>query len=217
MNGTAGHMQAETGGAAAETAEASGHVPLNLPPARYTRWFRGESPVIRKLRAITPDMTPAEVAAVTRENLALIGEETGNQFTSNLPAGHKMKKTVRSSVMRGAPHLGTCRFGDIVTNYDDGRYSMIQLFLANFAGKIDTSDSNAFLTPLSRDYDQMYFGLHVFMDRAGNSLGFNHAQGAQGIAFQTRDMMKAFQHAAAASTGISLSELKARMAPKTRR
>ena len=184
-------------------------------PSRYGRWFHGENPVVRKLRSITPDMSSDDVAAATRENLFLIGEETCKRFAARLPGGHRLKKSVRSSVLRAVPHLGTCKFGEIVTDYDSEKYDMVQVFLANFDGRLDTSDTLTFLTPVNRDYDQMYFGLHVFVDRSGNSLGFNHQRGDDGVAFQTKDMASAFYHVASASTGLSLQELQSRAAQRS--
>lgn len=182
-------------------------------PSRYGHWFYGEKVARRRLRPITDEMKDEEIAAATRENLALIGEETGRRITARLPAGHNLYKAVRTSTLRGAPHLGACKFGEIVTDYDHEKYDLIQVFLANFAGLLDTTSMARFLKPVSISYDQMFFGLHVQIDRAGNPLGFNHALGANGVAFQTRNLINAFYHVAVASTGLPLDTLKARAAP----
>lgn len=182
-------------------------------PSRYGHWFYGEKVAIRKLRPITNEMTAAEVAAATRENLALIGEETRKRIVAKLPAGHNLYRAVRAATLRGAPHLGTCKFGEIITDYDHEKYELMQVFLSNFAGLIDASDTARFLTPMSRRYDQMFFGLHVQVDRAGNPIGFNRRLGSDGVAFQTRDLIKAFFHIASASTGIPPERLRARALP----
>ncbi|MCX8999577.1 hypothetical protein NOF55_20945 [Rhizobiaceae bacterium BDR2-2] len=182
-------------------------------PSRYGHWFYGEKVAIRKLRQITDDMTAGEVADATRENLALIGEETCKRITAKLPSGHTLHKAVRAATLLSAPHLGACKFGEIITDYEHDRYDLVQVFLANFSGQLDTSDTTHFLKPLSRSYDQMFFGLHVQVDRAGNPLGFNRNLGVNGIAFQTRDLVKAFFHVAATSTGTPEDTLRARATP----
>lgn len=184
-------------------------------PTRYGEWFYGEKIAVRKLRSITNEMSDADVAAATKENLALIGEETSRRILARLPPGHTLYKAVRTATLKAAPHLGACKFGEIITDYDRDKYDLLQVFLANFSGLLDTSSKANFLTPVSKNYDQMFFGLHVQVDRSGNPLGFNHALGTNGIAFQTKNLVNAFYHVAVASTGLSLEELKARATPRT--
>lgn len=189
-------------------------VPRKRPPAqapsRYGEWFYGEKVASRRLKPITNDMSAEDVATATRANLALIGEETRKRIVARLPAGHALHKAIRAAALRSAPHLGTCKFGEIVTDYDRDKYQLMQVFLANFAGHLDTSAPARFLVPLSKNYDQMFFGLHVEVDRAGNPLGFNRGLGIEGVAFQTRNLLKAFLHIASASTGVAIEEWEAR-------
>lgn len=172
-------------------------------PSRYGEWFYGEKSAARKkLKPITNEMNDEEVAAATKENLALIGTETAQRIIAKLPKGHNLYQAVRTSTLKAAPHLGACKFGEIITDYDHEKYDLMQVFLANFSGHLDTSKTARFLTPMNRNYDQMFFGLHVQVDRAGNPLGFNQSLGSNGIAFQTKNLLSAFYHVAVASTGL---------------
>lgn len=56
----------------------------------------------------------------------------------------------------------------------------------------------------------MFFGVHVVVDRDGNPLGFDRKRGVDGIAFKTKDLNKALYNVAAAATGLSMAQLKAR-------
>lgn len=178
--------------------------------SRYGEWFYGEKSTARKkLRPITSTMTNEEVAAATKENLALIGTETAQRIIAKLPKGHNLYQAIRTSTLKAAPHLGACKFGEIITDYDHEKYDLMQVFLANFSGRLDTSRKANFLTPVNRNYDQMFFGLHVQVDRAGNPLGFNQSLGSNGVAFQTKNMLSAFYHVAVASTGLPSELVKA--------
>lgn len=185
------------------------------PPPKYTRWFQGDTKGLRQFKPITPDMSPTEVAAATKENLSIVGDVTMQRFSKNLPANNSLRKVNRSSVLRNAPHLGTCKFGEIVGEFNGDCYEVIQFFLANFDGTINTEGSGSFLTPTNHACDQMYFGVHIFVDRSGNPIGFNRERGENGIVFQTKHMTTAFYHIAAASTGITVEELQTRIAPRT--
>ncbi|MEX2693955.1 hypothetical protein [Rhizobium mongolense] len=61
---------------------------------KYSRWFHGENaapePMAtsrRKFKTITANMAAAEVAAATKENLSILGDDASDLFTSKLPAG----------------------------------------------------------------------------------------------------------------------------------
>lgn len=188
--------------------------------ARYARWFRGETgepePMAtsaKKFRRITTDMAVAEVITATKENLSILGEDASDLFRSRLPARHQMRKAIRSAILPNVPHLGTCKFGEIVTGRSQDAFAVTQMFIANFDGDVDTTGRGANLyRPKSRDFDQMFFGLHLILDRDGNLLGFNQKLGDNGVAFKTRDITTALYNIASASTGLSMEALQARAA-----
>lgn len=191
-----------------------------IAAARYTRWFCGDTgepePMAtsaKKFRQIAADMAVAEVIAATRENLSILGEDASDLFTSKLPAGHRMRKAIRSSILQNVPYLGTCKFGEIVTGRNQDGFAVTQIFIANFDGDLDTAARGAkFCKPLSRDFDQMFFGLHFILDRDGNLVGFNQKLGNKGVAFKTKDITTALYNVATASTGLSMQALQARAA-----
>ncbi|MBB4230736.1 DUF6656 family protein [Rhizobium mongolense] len=186
---------------------------------KYSRWFHGENaapePMAtsrRKFKTITANMAAAEVAAATKENLSILGDDASDLFTSKLPAGHKLRKTIRSSLLPGIPYLGSCKFGEIVTDRGQDRYAVTQMFIANFDGDLDTSEGANFYKPVNRDFGQMFYGVHIIVDRFGNPLGFDRDRGDNGIAFKTKDVTKALYSIASASTGLSIEALLARAA-----
>lgn len=128
-----------------------------------------------------------------------------------------MRKAVRSSILPNVPHLGTCKFGEIVTGRSPDAVAVTQMFIANFDGDLDTTAGVANLyKPRSRDFDQMFFGLHLIIDRDGNFLRFNQRLGDNGLAFKTKDITTAHYHIASASTGLSIEALRARAAANRR-
>ncbi|MCJ9751408.1 hypothetical protein MOV61_11840 [Neorhizobium sp. BETTINA12A] len=193
---------------------------VEVASARYARWFSGETgepePMAtsaKRFRRITADMAGAEVIAVTKENLSILGDDASGLFTSKLPTGHRMRKAIRSSVLPSVPHLGTCKFGEIVTGRSQDAFAVTQIFIANFDGDIDTTARGGNLyKPKSRDFDQMFFGLHIILDHDGNFLGFNQKLGDEGVAFKTKDITIALYNIASASTGLSMEALQARAA-----
>lgn len=188
--------------------------------ARYTRWFSGETgepepmaTAAKKFRKITANMGVSEVIAATKGNLSILGDDASDLFTSKLPAEHRLRKAIRSSVLPNAPFLGACKFGEIVTGRSSDVLAVTQIFIANFDGDLDTVAGGANLyRPHSREFDQMFFGLHLLLDREGNFLGFNQSQGDKGVAFKTKDIGTALYSIASASTGLSMDVLKARAA-----
>ncbi|WP_160009922.1 DUF6656 family protein [Rhizobium sp. 18055] len=185
--------------------------------AKYSRWFHGEDETpepmatsSRKFTKITANMAVAEVAAATKGNLSILGDDASDLFTSKLPAGHKMRKAVRSSLLPGIPYLGTCKFGEVVTERGQDKFAVTQMFIANFDGDFDTSEGANFYKPVSRDFGQMFYGVHILVDRLGNPLGFDRERGENGIAFKTKDVTKALYSIASASTGLSIEALVAR-------
>ena len=199
---------------------ASASTEAEVASARYARWFRGESgepePMAtsaRKFRQITADMAVAEVIAATKENLTILGDDASDLFTAKLPTGHRMRKAIRSSILPTVPYLGTCKFGEIVTGRSEDHFAVTQIFIANFDGDLNTDVAGAnFCKPRSQDFDQMFFGLHLIMDRDGNALGFDKRLGDNGVAFRTKDITTALYNIASASTGLSMDALQARAA-----
>mgnify|MGYP000002200019 CR=1 FL=1 len=190
--------------------------------ARYAKWFRDEdhqpepsSTSRGKFRPILASMGAAEIAQATKENLAILGDDAHDLIASKLPAGNRMRKAIRSSIIPTVPHLGSCKFGEVVTAFNGEAYSVLQFFIANFDGELDTSGGQ-FLRPRSKEFDQMFFGVNLLVDRNGNTIGFNRSQGSQGVAFKTKDVTKVLYNVASASTGLSIEELRARANSKRR-
>lgn len=186
--------------------------------ARYSRWFHGEEahpePLAtsqRKFRKITADMVASEVAAITKDNLSILGGDASDLFTSKLPTGHKLRRSIRSSILPQVPYLGSCKFGEVITDRSGDKFALTQMFITNFDAELDTARGANFYKPVNRDFDQMFFGVHVIVDREGNPLGFNTARGKEGIAFKTKDPAEALYHIASSSTGMTIEELRARM------
>jgi hypothetical protein len=187
--------------------------------ARYGRWFHGEDgtsePMAtsrKKFRKIDAAMAAAEVAAITKENMAILGEDAFELFVGKLPAEHNLRKSVRAAVLSSIPYLGLSKFGEIVGGRSGDHFAVMQVFITNFDGHLDLSKEASFCTPKDRRFDQMIFGVHFLLDRNGNRVGFDHARGENGIAFQTKDLNQALYQIASASTGTPIEVLEARMA-----
>lgn len=188
-----------------------------IAQAKYSKWFSGEDgkpePMAtssQKFRKITAEMAVAEVAAATKENLSILGDDANALFASKLPADHKMRKAIRASLLSNIPYLGACKFGEILTDRGQDKYGVTQIFIANFDGNLDTTEGANFYNPSSREFDQMFYGVHIIVDRFGNPLGFNRDRGNNGIAFKTKDITKALYSIASASTGLSMEALQTR-------
>lgn len=188
-----------------------------IASAKYARWFSGDEPhpeplatSKKRFRKIVPTMDVIEVASATRENLSIMGDDAHDLFSGRLPANNRMRRAIRSTVLPNIPYLGSCKFGEVVVGQTAENYSVLQLFIANFDGEFDTAAGATFYKPYSRDFDQMFFGVHLMVDRNGNALGFDRQRGLDGIAFKTKDLNKALYNVAAAATGLSMEQLKAR-------
>lgn len=186
---------------------------------RYTRWFHGEDaspePMATsrsKFRKVTSSMAAAEIAAATKENLAILGEDATALLLPRLPKGHRLRKSLRSSVLPGMPHLGSCKFGEVVISREADVVAVTQVFIANFEGEIDTAATGRMFQPRTPDFAQMFFGLHLFLDRQGAFLGIDRNRGVDGVAFKTRNISSALCSIASASTGLSIEDLMARLA-----
>ncbi len=157
-------------------------------------------------------MAAAEVAAITKENMAILGEDACELFVSRLPREHRLRKAIRSAVLPTAPYLGLCKFGEVLTDRVGDNFHITQIFITNFDGNVETSDSGSLCTPISNKFDQMQFGVHVIVDRLGNRIGFDRNRGQDGLAFKTKNIGQALYHIASESTGLSIEALQARAA-----
>jgi hypothetical protein len=196
---------------------ASSSSEAEIASAKYARWFSGEEahpePVATskaRFRKILPTMDVLEVASATRENLSILGDDAHDLFAGRMPSKNRMRRAIRTAVLPNIPYLGSCKFGEVVIDQTARSYSVLQMFIANFDGELDTSAGASFYNPNSRDFDQMFFGVHLVVDRNGNALGFDRQRGIDGIAFKTKDLNKALYSVAGAATGMSMEQLKAR-------
>ncbi len=186
--------------------------------ARYSRWFYGQDDASsdtiatagQRYRTITSEMSALEIASATKNNLNALGEDANELFSARLPDGHRMRKAIRSTILPDMPLFGTCKFGEIVADRSCDTLSVTQVFVANFHGEIDTMRPGSIYRPTHQDFDQMFFGVHIVVDRFGSILGFDHDRGKNGVAFKTRSMREALFSIASVSTGLSREELQAR-------
>lgn len=199
-----------------ETALAAAPSLSHLPP-RYSRWFHGadrdagsSEEAGQRYRQLHADMTAMEIAVATRNNLTALGEDASDLIAHRLPDGHRMRKAIRSAVLPDAPFLGTCKFGEIIHERNAETLGVTQIFVANFHGEIDTERAGSIYRPSSPEFDQMFFGIHIIVDRFGSTLGFDYERGKKGLAFKTRDTAEALYSIASASTGLSREALLAR-------
>jgi hypothetical protein len=186
-------------------------------PARYSRWFFGadgtsESQAIPGggYRRDYSDMTAAEIAAATKDNLSILGQDANAIFLPRLPKGHRFRQSNRPSILAGMPHLGTCKFGEIITSQNPRTIAVTQVFVANFEGDIDTSNPLKLFRPSTAGFQQMFFGLHLLLDRQGNYLTIDRSRGSDGVAFRTKNISTALCNIASTSTGLPLNDLLAR-------
>lgn len=178
--------------------------------ARYTQWFHDEA-LVGQPQITAPVMSGqplVQIAEATKENLLLLGEDTHSFIVERLPKGHRLRKAVRANIMAPAPHLGACKFGEIVEGWSGEYCSVIQVHVANFHGALDTAPDAEFFRFASLDFDQMYYGVHMLVDRSGNCVDYDRTRGREGIAFKTRDVALALTSIASASTGLSLAALR---------
>lgn len=215
-----GHRFGPSVAKAAKASIAANSETVHVPgaSARYGRWFHGEdgtsepmATARKKFRKIDAAMAAAEVAAITKDNMAILGEDAFQLFVHKLPAEHKLRKSVRAAVLSSVPYLGLSKFGEVVSGRSGDHLAVTQVFITNFDAELNLDNEANFCTPKDRQFDQMIFGVHFLMDRNGNRIGFDRQRGANGVAFQTKDMNEALRQIASASTGISLQALEARM------
>lgn len=203
---------------AQETALAAASGTGDLPP-RYSRWFHGSDcgsasadEVGQRFSQLHADMSAMEIAVATRHNLTALGEDASDLIAHRLPDGHRMRKAIRSAILPDVPFLGTCKFGEIINERSADTLGVTQIFVANFYGDIDTERTGSIYRPSSQEFDRMFFGIHIVVDRFGSTLGFDVERGKKGIAFKTRNTAEALYSIASASTGLSREDLVARAA-----
>jgi hypothetical protein len=164
----------------------------------------------KKFRKIDASMAAAEIAAITKDNMTILGEDAFELFMPKLPDAHRLRKAVRAAVLPSVPYLGMAKFGEIVCGRTEDHVAVTQIFITNFDGELNTRNAN-FCTPINRQFDQMIFGVHFLLDRNGNRIGFDYRRGENGVAFKARDMNEALYGIASASTGLSIEQLEARV------
>lgn len=185
--------------------------------ARYTRWFYGtgtedsaDAVSSQRYRPVSTTMSAVEIASATKNNLTALGEDASDLFAARLPDGHRMRKAIRSSILPDMPFFGTCKFGEIINERNHDTLSVTQVFVANFHGEIDTLSHGSIYRPTHGGFDQMFFGVHIVVDRFGSTLGFDLDRGKSGLAFKTRNMREALYSIASVSTGLTREELEMR-------
>lgn len=196
---------------------AAAHEARDGMTARYTRWFYGADTEVvdgalstQRYRHITTDMSATEIASATKNNLIALGEDANDLFSTRLPDGHRMRKAIRSSILPDMPFFGTCKFGEIISDRSHDTLSVTQIFVANFHGEIDTLSPGSVYRPSHGGFDQMFFGIHIVVDRFGSTLGFDLDRGKSGLAFKTGNMREALYSIASVSTGLTREELEMR-------
>lgn len=184
---------------------------------KYSKWFFGEENsdgqkiVKPKLRPIDiANMKAAEIATITLSNLGILGDENFDLFTSKLPGNHKMNKHIHASLIAKdvAPWLGQCKIGEVRGERINGLTRVQQFFLGNFDAEINTSGQGSLYQVKNRDFNQVFYGLHMLIGDDNKFKGFDRSMGSDGIAFQTGNMNEAFYAIASAAMGKSIQELR---------
>jgi hypothetical protein len=200
----------------------AGVLPLQMAStSRLDRWTGAENATVAKLVKITPQMlqqmSPEEIARIAMSNIAILGGQDAELFHSKLPVGHKLlaPKSFKPQLLKQAPYLGSCKIGEVVLAENNGKRLINQMFVANFLADIDTGSQDGNLYKLHNknisDSTQMYFGMNVVVDRSGNPLGFDRSRGKAGVSFQTENRAEALWQIAAASTGMTVEQLREKM------
>ncbi|MES5100599.1 hypothetical protein ABUK73_20415 [Agrobacterium sp. BA1120] len=195
-------------------AAAARDVPVGA--TKYSSWFFGEEnqsggrvskPKIRPIDIAR--MAAEEIAGVTVSNLSILGDENWDLFTTRLPAGHKLKKHIHASLIAKnvAPWLGSCKIGEVWGERKAGISSVQQFFIGNFNAEINTSGKGDIYQIKSKDFSQVFFGLHMLIDDNKRFLGFDLSKGDDGICFHTDNAKEAYYGIASAALGLTIPQL----------
>ena len=205
----------ETTSSRARTSAPGGHPAGGDLSARYTRWFHGETErgviLPPAPRPVVANPAAQLVADATRQALAKLGNEAHTLFASRLPDPRRLRRTNRTMVLNGMPQLGSFKFGEILTDNDGDTLQLVQIFIANFRGELDTDSPQQFYRPAAEPQGRMVFGVHVETDRDGNVLGIDQTSGDKGIAFRTEALPEAMLQLASLTTGMTADALRQRM------
>lgn len=192
--------------------------------SRLDRWLGEAAPGGPKLITLTEEMlrklTVEQMLEITRNNLPILGKQAHSLFVPKLPEGHKLMtpKEFRPLPSRQAPYLGACKIGQVVVGRDGDRFHVNEVFMSTFDADIDLSGKNGDLYVL-KDKNvsteaRMFYGINTIWNSKGDMLGFDMQRGDKGVAFQTNNQREALFEIAAASTGVTVEELKQRLAAK---
>ncbi|NTF16981.1 hypothetical protein G6L37_00880 [Agrobacterium rubi] len=183
---------------------------------KYSKWFFGEENQAGdriskpKLRPIDiARMAADEIAGITVSNLGILGDENWDLFTTKLPAGHKMKKHIHAALIAKnvAPWLGSCKIGEVWGERTNGMTSVQQFFIGNFNAEINTSGKGEIYQIKSKEFSQVFFGLHMLIDDNKRFRGFDLSKGDDGLSFQTANAREAYYGIASAALGMTIPQL----------
>lgn len=215
---------AKPGAPAAPAAQAS----AAPSKGRHTDWFTDGKGFGQEQKApaqqsryvkITPNMALKELAAATKNNMEVLGEDTYNEIASRMRKmmpNHRMLRSIKASILMEAPHLGSCRIGKVQIKEDQetGVVTELQYYIANFNTVIDTSNPTKLHTPQGVEFGRTFFGVVVDIDVAnpdpelrGKAIGFNKAYGKEGVVFQTTVAKDALMFMTAFSSGKKPSDI----------
>lgn len=189
---------------------------------KHTDWFTdgkgyGDAPAAVQPQQvkITPDMTPKEMAAATLNIMSGIGAKGYDHFEKHMRKmvpTHRMKRSIKASVLSDRPYFGSCRIGKVPLKRDttgaDVIVTELQYYIANFNTVISTAENSKLHTPQNNDFGRTFFGVVVDVNETtGQAVGFNKNFGSEGILFQTSDDKEALKFMTAFSSGKSPKEI----------
>jgi hypothetical protein len=189
---------------------------------KHTDWFTdgkgyGDAPAVAQnpQAKITPDMTPQEMAAATINIMTGMGAKGYDHFDKymrKMVPTHRMKRSIKASVLSDRPYFGSCRIGKVPLKRNVTGEAVIvtelQYYIANFNTVISTAENSKLHTPKNNDFGRTFFGVVVDVNETtGNAIGFNKNYGSEGILYQTNDEKEALMFMTAFSSGKSPKEI----------
>lgn len=208
--------------AAMTSAKAPQPVPTNIVP-KYQNWFSGgagaeDTPQPKqdsRLKRIVPGMALKELAAATRNNMAVLGNDSYDEFEKRMRRmmpGHRMVRSIKASILTDKPHFGSCRIGKVPLKRDVTSeivtVTELQFYIANFDTVLNTAEGAAFHTPQSKEFGRTFFGVVIDINETtGEAIGFNKAYGQEGVVFQTDKPKDALTFMTAFSSGKRPAEI----------
>lgn len=192
---------------------------------KHTDWFTdgkgyGDAPKTAaqakpRLKKISPGMALRELAEATIHNMGVMGEDSYEEFERamrRMVPEHRMKKSVKASILNDKPHFGHCRIGKVPFKQEqvgsDVIITELQYYIANFNSVISTADPSKIHNPQGKEFGRTFFGVVVDIDRnSGAAIGFNKAYGNEGLVFQTDNPKEALKFMTAFSSGKKPEEI----------